>query len=61
MKSTNVPQGIDKLYWGCQIAGWGGYSAIGLWVAVLEHGWRRSNSGDVAAVGGVSRDAGVLS
>jgi two-component system sensor histidine kinase AlgZ len=32
----------NGLYWLCQICGWGAYSAVGLWVAVLDHGWRRS-------------------
>jgi sensor histidine kinase YesM len=32
----------DKFYWLCQICGWGAYSVIGLWTAVLEHGWRPS-------------------
>lgn len=36
MKKTDAP------YWICQIAGWGGYSAVGLWTAVLDHGWRPS-------------------
>jgi glucose-6-phosphate-specific signal transduction histidine kinase len=36
MKKSNAP------YWACQIAGWGGYSLIGLWTAVLENGWRPS-------------------
>ena len=29
-------------YWICQAAGWGAYSSIGLWTAVMEHGWRPS-------------------
>lgn len=29
-------------YWACQIAGWGAYSVVGLWSAVLENGWRPS-------------------
>jgi hypothetical protein len=33
---------VTRLYWICQICGWGAYSAIGLWVAVLDHGWRPS-------------------
>ena len=32
----------DRFYWLCQICGWGAYSVIGLWTAVLEHGWRPS-------------------
>jgi two-component system sensor histidine kinase AlgZ len=36
MKRANL------LYWICQVTGWGAYSAIGLWTAVLEHGWRPS-------------------
>jgi hypothetical protein len=27
------------LYWGCQIAGWGGYSVVGLIIATLTTGW----------------------
>ena len=27
-------------YWACQIAGWGGYSALGLTIATLTLGWR---------------------
>lgn len=30
------------MYWACQIAGWGAYSALGMEVAVLENGWRPS-------------------
>jgi hypothetical protein len=29
-------------YWACQIAGWGAYSALGMWAAVLHRGWRPS-------------------
>jgi hypothetical protein len=29
-------------YWTCQVAGWGGYSAIGLWSAAQQVGWRFS-------------------
>jgi sensor histidine kinase YesM len=29
-------------YWLCQVCGWGAYSAIGLWTAVLDHGWKPS-------------------
>jgi two-component system, LytTR family, sensor histidine kinase AlgZ len=29
-------------YWVCQIGGWGAYSTVGLWAAVLDHGWRPS-------------------
>jgi len=32
----------DAQYWACQTGGWGAYSAIGLWTAVMEHGWRPS-------------------
>jgi sensor histidine kinase YesM len=32
----------NKFYWLCQICGWGAYSAIGLWTAVLDHGWKPS-------------------
>jgi sensor histidine kinase YesM len=32
----------NKLYWVCQICGWGAYSAVGLSTAVLDHGWRPS-------------------
>jgi LytS/YehU family sensor histidine kinase len=31
----------DKLYWLCQICGWGAYSAVGISSLVLEHGWTR--------------------
>jgi signal transduction histidine kinase len=27
-------------YWACQIAGWGGYSVLGLTIATLADGWR---------------------
>lgn len=29
-------------YWACQIGGWGAYSTVGLWTAVMENGWRPS-------------------
>jgi two-component system, LytTR family, sensor kinase len=32
----------NKFYWLCQICGWGAYSAVGLWSAGLDHGWRPS-------------------
>jgi two-component system sensor histidine kinase AlgZ len=32
----------DAAYWICQAAGWGIYSAIGFWTAVLDHGLRPS-------------------
>jgi two-component system sensor histidine kinase AlgZ len=32
----------DRFYWICQVFGWGAYSAIGLWTAVLDHGWKTS-------------------
>jgi len=32
----------DAQYWVCQIGGWGAYSTVGLWAAVLDHGWRPS-------------------
>ena len=32
----------DAQYWACQIGGWGAYSAIGLWIGVLDTGWRPS-------------------
>ena len=32
----------DATYWACQIAGWGGFSALGLVSAVMENGWRPS-------------------
>ncbi len=31
-----------EFYWLCQVCGWGAYSVVGLWTAVLDHGWRRS-------------------
>jgi two-component system sensor histidine kinase AlgZ len=33
---------INAQYWGCQIAGWSAYSAIGLTTGVLDNGWRPS-------------------
>jgi two-component system sensor histidine kinase AlgZ len=30
------------LYWTCQICGWGAYSAVGLWTAGMDHGWKPS-------------------
>jgi glucose-6-phosphate-specific signal transduction histidine kinase len=36
MKKPNVA------YWICQIAGWGGYTAVGLITAVADSGWRPS-------------------
>ena len=32
----------NRFYWICQVVGWGAYSTIGLWTAVLDHGWRPS-------------------
>jgi hypothetical protein len=32
----------NKFYWLCQICGWGAYSVVGLWTAVLDHGWKPS-------------------
>lgn len=32
----------NRSYWICQIAGWGAYSAIGLWTGILDSGWRPS-------------------
>jgi LytS/YehU family sensor histidine kinase len=32
----------NKLYWFCQIVGWGTYSTVGLSTAVIDHGWRPS-------------------
>jgi len=32
----------ERFYWICQIVGWGAYSGIGLWTAVLDHGWKPS-------------------
>lgn len=39
---TESMRRADKFYWLCQTCGWGAYSAVGLWTAVLEHGWRPS-------------------
>jgi two-component sensor histidine kinase len=32
----------NATYWTCQVLGWGGYSAIGLWSAAQQVGWRFS-------------------
>jgi two-component system LytT family sensor kinase len=29
-------------YWICQVLGWGAYSAIGMWMAIVRVGWRPS-------------------
>lgn len=29
-----------RLYWACQVAGWGAYAAVGLWFATQTAGWR---------------------
>lgn len=39
---TEPMRRADKFYWFCQICGWGTYSVVGLWTAVLERGWRPS-------------------
>jgi len=39
---TESMRRANKFYWLYQICGWGAYSVIGLWTAVLEHGWRPS-------------------
>jgi len=33
---------IDSQYVACQVGGWGAYSLVGLWSAVMENGWRPS-------------------
>jgi len=38
MRRLNYP------YWTCQIAGWGGYSALGLTIATLADRWRASTA-----------------
>jgi LytS/YehU family sensor histidine kinase len=30
----------NRTYWACQICGWATYSALGIWTATLENGWR---------------------
>lgn len=41
--SENEPMNkTNAQYWGCQIAGWGAYTTVGLSTAVLENGWRPS-------------------
>jgi sensor histidine kinase YesM len=38
---TSAMKQAGKLYWLCQISGWGAYTAIGVSSSVLEHGWTR--------------------
>ena len=40
--NNGIMKTLNAQYWFCQIAGWGAYSVVGLWTAILENGWRPS-------------------
>jgi len=42
MANNEVMKRRNREYWACQIAGWGGFSAVGLITGVMENGWRPS-------------------